>query len=764
MAEIPNTTFREKLIQGGSVPNQKPEVCVPSQYMERLEKEIYAWRDLVSTYSSLLDKREKIQKGIDDEQRKHIEFLRKKSQFASTIDIDTSEIEKNSQDNRKKQESKVEGYFASVQKFVYKSFMSVTKFALGVTQLGLGAISSTLSKISDFTKGRFCDVIGNTVGKVFSFFSSKGKTLTGFITNVAAQGWEVIKWVYGVGKKTLTWIWDKFVMLAKIGWNVLSTVWDFVTAPVNIVCDIFRESFLAIVTSPLGFVGMVAGFVFALSFLVKTAGPAITTFFKGFFKGAWGFIEKIVADIFTNGNVSLLEKGFEDKSKQIGVWLGKTWTGIVDYYDKHLGESIDWPYAKIKTVLFGENNIFIKTWNRVIAIFDSIYDSDVIYEVTQAFRFLRYLGVVLKTGGDFDEAEQLIADEDKKDENSETKNKIYSKMLDLAIQSKVSIELTQTYIANKNVEKKLLSSMLKKKANEVINEFKSSSMTIAGLDSSIQTDFIDSIIDRIIISDDTQLSELIDKSQSALIDSSTKLIQLKTISTTYGKPYKTSEMLKSLEAGNSLYIKDLRIDLALNIRDKDEEISTKLMFINNAWESLQNRAQEENKISKMRTFWEDTVQHQYGANPKDIYLQLHTEESFGNKRLSAIGIAQKMIEKTTGSYGNQDEINALADAIIENDPNIDHIIPKAASGKVVMKPTTVLVGEGKDPEIIIPLNKNGMEFIHNSMDYLFIEEPVEKQTLQQEKQQVIRKQSKMLPKQDIKIYDMKNISRGLMGM
>jgi hypothetical protein len=95
--------------------------------------------------------------------------------------------------------------------------------------------------------------------------------------------------------------------------------------------------------------------------------------------------------------------------------------------------------------------------------------------------------------------------------------------------------------------------------------------------------------------------------------------------------------------------------------------------------------------------------------------------------------------------------------------DFDLLSTKAEYGMVALKPTFIQVAEAGSPEMVIPLNKDGIRFIAETMQNFEIKDdetkPVNRQT------QIVRtiKNSKK-QKPNESIFDMKNMSEGFLGI
>jgi hypothetical protein len=98
------------------------------------------------------------------------------------------------------------------------------------------------------------------------------------------------------------------------------------------------------------------------------------------------------------------------------------------------------------------------------------------------------------------------------------------------------------------------------------------------------------------------------------------------------------------------------------------------------------------------------------------------------------------------------------------DSSSSSTVPKYASGAIVNKPTYALIGEGSSPEMVIPLNKEGLEFVCNSMKEMIIDADSTAANDKMSTRDVIKRiQKNKMAKPDAKVYDMRNLSTGLVG-
>jgi hypothetical protein len=147
---------------------------------------------------------------------------------------------------------------------------------------------------------------------------------------------------------------------------------------------------------------------------------------------------------------------------------------------------------------------------------------------------------------------------------------------------------------------------------------------------------------------------------------------------------------------------------------------------------------------------------------------------FGEESIKKIGIEKhkKLAEKMENKlyYRNQftgDYIEIIPEKKkIKSEWGIQ--LPKFKDGGIIATgPTKVLIAEAGNPELIVPINDEGLKFINESMSTVLKEESYvdKKETKKEEKDNYIVQRIKgYTPKYDKKMFDIKNISHGIIGV
>jgi hypothetical protein len=107
-------------------------------------------------------------------------------------------------------------------------------------------------------------------------------------------------------------------------------------------------------------------------------------------------------------------------------------------------------------------------------------------------------------------------------------------------------------------------------------------------------------------------------------------------------------------------------------------------------------------------------------------------------------------------------------SLIKN-PNlmIDYVdfltkIPQFMKGGIVKDPTLAVIGEGGSPELVIPINKEGINFIYSSLMTKF--EDDEKEIEDDEKINIVNMINNPSKQTDETLFDLRNLSFGLIGV
>jgi hypothetical protein len=98
---------------------------------------------------------------------------------------------------------------------------------------------------------------------------------------------------------------------------------------------------------------------------------------------------------------------------------------------------------------------------------------------------------------------------------------------------------------------------------------------------------------------------------------------------------------------------------------------------------------------------------------------------------------------------------------------VDPYIPHKNGGIIAKEPTKVLIAEAGSPELIVPINDEGITFLNESIGNILNKELYkenEPDSQVSEKDTIIKRIKHFKAKPDQKLYDMRNISHGVVGV
>lgn len=722
------------------------------EYIKNKNEEIKKERDIL--ISQNIEALNKIQQKIKSES------ISEKNKKNDSEQSDKLKKIKNKQDKLYKLSSTVNNKVSLLRK-------ATTSFINTIFNINLDKVINVCEKLSLLMIRGVGWFLDNTLGRMFKFFGFKGNILSSFITKMATSAWDLIKWVYDFAKKTISFIWDKMVMLAKVGWKILSTAWEILSTPLNIVYDIFKEIVLNIITSPIGFLAMSIGFVLLLRYAISTWWPKIKDFIIGIGTSIWDWVTTSIANIFFKGNTSEMTKWFSDKKVAVYNWLSNTWKWFISKYDEYIGSKIGLDSQTIINYFNSNDNIFMKIWNGAISIITSLYDGGLLEEIKMIWNVMKdvyYAFDYYVLGGAYspeekNQRESLIAD------NEYRLNLFYASAINSYAKSLLEQNLIETYLQNTNLEDSKLKSLLKNSGNTILENIKKSNL-ISGEFGEERTKEILEMINPNIVNE--SISTILNNKQNITREDLPNIN--KTIQATKIQLSQLSEISKETDIDKMNYLlnaynekteKDFLEEIKIYAKLNDTVISGYVGKISDR--ELKNFALIENINEKGKLSFAAIESTLIELTNMNKFLEKELENKYGKKIKSKSEIIA-IIKKDKPDL-SPDEIEKLADEMLIGLLN-SVTISKQAKGSVVRGIMPVIVGEGNSPEMIIPINQDGLEFVKKSMTDVIekVETDVKDESQQTPNQNIIRKATKMLPKKDIKIYDMKNISNSLVAI
>lgn len=671
--------------------------------------------------------------------------------------------------NKEKKNSLMDSLWDTLNTPVTEIWNKVKSFGDDAPNWKLDVFINVAEKLSLYAVKGIGWLLDSTIGKFLNVFGAKSKLLSSFLVKVATSAWDIVRWVYDVAKKTIQFIWDKFVMLAKVGWKILSVAWEVLSTPVNMIYDIFKEVFMSIITNPLGLVVLSVAFVYVLRYAITSWWPKVKDFVIDIAVGTWNWVTTTISDIFFKGNKTEMNKFFSNKVDIIFDWLKGVGSWIVSAYDEYIGKHLGITSNDIMNYFSSKDNIFVSMWNKTKEFFLTLYNSNILDEIQLAWNVLKdiYYAFEYYTMQSAYRPEERAYMDNLTKENDERLSGFYSTALNSYTKAILQQKMLETYLNNATLDNKNLQSLLKNTGNTILENIKSSNLINAGVFGEEKTKELIDLIDPNLVNtavdfimrnkatlkkDDivamqnkanvfsSRLGHLSEISKESDID------KLKDLLTLYNEKSDDdfAKQVKTLFVNNDTKITEMTLDLGKGIiqtvRALEDTVNTgKMNFVSASY------AVQQEDINKMQEFVTRTL-----------------NEILGKKVGSRSDIRTKLVK----DYPNlsENEIDRMIDRIYQaaidemNNPN-----HKSERGSLVKGPTPILVGEGNSPEIIVPITPEGIEFVKTSMGSVLDNLSTEGEINKKEDAVVnrVQKMTKMMPKKDIKLYDMKNMSNAM---
>lgn len=769
MANDQNTNkIKDRLLT--KEPDEKTDI-------EALEKKV---KSFAKFNDSLVVNLNEINDNIQNASK--LELVRKKQLKKMVLD-DTTAIKKRLEELiiiTKKDNSKILQKFLLTTEFFVDSTAKTIDTLLKITKkLSIDGVISVVSKLSKITGRGIGWFLDNTFGRIFKFFGLRGNLLSNLLNKTMSVIYSGIKWVYDIAKTVLVKVWDTFVWLAKIGWNVISTIWDVVATPVKQIYGIFKDVFMAIITSPIGFLGMVVGFTLMIRYAIRTLWPKAKVFIGGLIQGVWDWTLNFVSNLFYKGNTEELMADAKIAKDTVLTWLGDVGKWFLRKYDDFIAPMLNFPNSEsIKKYLFGDNNIFKQGWNYLTDITSTLFSDDILDEAQMTWNFLKDIVNRMKYffGSETEEPEILLYQDAVREENEKRLELFYSDAINAYAKTKLQSELMATILENANTDDKSLSVLLNKSGEEILKNIKTSKFVS---DSVLNTKIIDhidnSMLQSLIKNTISQKSAITQTSVSnAALASKTALTQLSNLNSITSTTDLT-EQQEALTAYSRLTIEDFSKSTETLMSKKDIEISANISSLTKSVENnnliiestLKNgMVYIEKTAKKLNKKYSDDLQvavGMYGKSEKELGKIL--DETFNRDRI-ILNIFEENAKTSTSM--SRKEAEKMADLLLDSLYDVASAnanFQKKADGGLVKEPSTVIVGEGNYPELILPISEVGLKFIKESMESVIESANKDSDTTTNKetdkKKSMIKHIRKNLPSQDVKMYDMRNIASGL---
>lgn len=749
-------------------PAPKEQDNLRKQYLSHIQKLEERIKDQDAALLNLQDQNDE----IIEIQKKNQLFLEKivKTQLTKrTVEEEEKEAyyedRQADRESRKNKKSVIDSLWTTLNTPVSEIWDKVKSFSDDAPNWKLDAFINVAEKLSLFAVRGIGWLLDSTIGKFLSVFGAKSKFLSSFLVKVASSAWDVIRWVYDVAKKTIEFIWDKFVMLAKVGWKILSVAWEVLSTPVNIIYDIFKEVVMGIITNPLGLVALSVAFVYVLRYAISSWWPKIKDFVIDLAVGTWDWITNTISDFFFKGDKSKMNTFFINKKNAIFNWLKSVGSWIVKSYDEYIGKHIGLTSTDIMNYFSSKDNIFSNIWNKTKDFLLSLYNSNILDEIQMAWNVIKdiYYAFEYYVMESPYRPEERTYIENLTKENEERLSNFYSSALNSYAKAIIQQNLLETYLNNATLENRELKSLLSSTGNSILENIKSSNLINAGVFGMEKTKEMMDLLDTSLVND---VVEYIMRNKSTLKKEDLIAIQ-NTANVSMARLGHLGEISKEGD------LDKLRNLLSLYNDKTDDDFTKQIttLFQNNDTKIKEMTLDLGNGIKQTIRSLEDTVNQgkvnfvaaSYAVQKEDVeklqsFVENKLQEILGKKVVSRSDMRAKLVKDYPDMSAEEIDrmIDRIYQAAIDEKNNPFH---KSERGSVVKGPTTILVGEGNSPEIIVPLTPEGVNFVKDSMgdvlDKLDTDSTINKK---EEVVNRVQKMTKMMPKKDIKMYDMKNIS------
>jgi hypothetical protein len=257
------------------------------------------------------------------------------NEIKEEIQSDTKKLEKELKTKSKIENIAICDKITLFKKNIQKSLSNtVSFFGNIISGKHFSSNSNLISKMFGIAKNSIKAFFGNTVGKLFDWVSEKGGVVFNVLTKLLNPITSVLKWLSSGAMTIIENLYDKFTWLAKIGWKVISSVWDFFSEKTKTIVEFFKDVFMELITSPIGFVLAVGAFVLAINYVIK---PAIK-FIISVAEFIWDWLVKGVDKLFFDSDSKRRQIFFHKQEKNIKDFFHVLWKNyLVPAYDKTIG-------------------------------------------------------------------------------------------------------------------------------------------------------------------------------------------------------------------------------------------------------------------------------------------------------------------------------------------------------------------------------------------------------------------------------------------
>lgn len=555
----------------------------------------------------------------------------------------------------------------------------------------------------------FCSFWDKSIVKLFGFFNLRGNILVNLFSKLGKGISTVFSFIKNFVIESVEWMYTKMVQLASIGWKVISTAFTVLSYPIRAVGGFLAKVFSDVMSTPTGIlsVGILLGTGFYLF-----AKP-VREFVGKIISSSWEWIKNAFTFYYEKLDQVEVVATLKEYFSEVTTWLSGVWTWLVTdgrlsaFYNKTFGAWTGLSTTKLQDIWTSGVEMLKTAWAFIKDVFISLHESGVFDEMHLMWTAIKS---IINSNRGMTES-NLAA------ENSSRIQAGLPYLLNQEVESLIQSGVLEMFYGNFGGQKTEQSrSALISRAKEILDNFKST--RIITPDSDVNKELLNNIN----VSPQSIVSDLFHLDDDAM-RSVMKSAELRTLS--YAEKVNNLVYARTHNTSSNAHATSKVLDRTLgqNINKLNEQL---LSTIDSALTTL-------TLPSSMDS---DSRQAYLNKLRKSVIEQVRNNQSWANEKWA--------IERT-----------------VEIESRKMEPIPQADGG-VVKGPINALIGEAGYPEVVIPLNKDGISFIYNSMKDLIVKEVNEE--ISMKPQDVIRRvQKNKLQKTDVKIYDMRNISTGVVG-
>ena len=657
-----------------------------------------------------------------------------------------------------------------------------------------------------------------TISSIFNWIYDKGKKIYNFFKYTLTSVVKIVEWTYNTAKKFIGFIYDKFAALAKVGWETISSVFEYITMPIKEVSSFLVDAINFLLESPIGFVLAVGGFVLAIKYVL----PVILDYIIDFTNTIWGWIKKGVINMFFDGDELKYDQFVKIKTNQLDDFFTNVKTVMIKFYDDHIASWTGYDSKKI-IGLFEEGGKISEAWKYITTAWDDLKTSNIFEDISIVWNWLQKVYDTIKDFNLFN-----LRKSDSKDARrwdtlyAENKKRFDSLIIQNLSDLTNSLVFDQLYKEYKNLKilgtnPAEISQNLMNKGSQILNSVKNN-IALMG-DPDLKKHYLANInvnlgklVDIITTSSETRItnlskefdlkqiisSEIIQKLQKYLNDPAIfNLID----ATRDDLTMLTSDSFKN-QVGNKFNM--LLTENTNKLNGTIDQISTDsaalVENLNSIFPNIQNKTSsliaskgsmeellKSLKLSKSKLY--EIVKN--GTNIEK-YLQLNSPlyaKSTPSQQVLMIEEFRRLFEiskktkiTTSGEFAydaikDEWKMTQLSAQEIEarrkektkmvTDSWLDARRQHYATGGIVTGPINALIGEAGYPEVIFPLTDTGIKFIYDSMTDILSEKIYETENshmsnnTQTNVNRIVKSKTNI---NDTKLFDMKNICCGVVGV